>query len=679
MNAVSPRSEKRRQITPLMWATGGTLLLHAAFLLMVWLWPYQPVKPRETLLEVNLAKEKPKKIALQPTPVPTKPAKKVVVPPPTPKPRPTQVVVPRPTPKPRLAQKPKPVRKPRVAKAEIPTPVPTSAPPPTPVPRPTVAPTPIKQPTPVKEPTPRPTVPTPPKKLRPPKTASPTPVRPTTKANTNSNDTTRQAKKSKGKTPGSGAKPGSPSNSSSAPGRPSAPAGGGAPRRRLAFNDTPKGEEDDTRSHPDATSSSDQGHNSRGNNNETAGAEPGVELPRTHAQRGRRGPTDAPPSSAPTTSKDGTVVNVGPSTPTSSSGGSRQQATGLGNGDDDSGAINRGGLPGAEGTKNVGNAKMGRGDNEAAGTGVSGGTRGSGARGNGKRGRGGSRLAGDPFGGNGGNGGTGNGNGGATGNGIGNGPGSGGTRFTKRGGDGLGNGDGDTDGQFGRGTGPGKGDGQGEGDGGKAGRGSGTTSGHGGADNADDAGSGRSRSRRSGSGHREIEAEDQLGRGIWGGFQISFYQDKSRYPDDIDTSKIQGQPIDWPVFSKFVAKKKYDNLDFNWDENPPVPGVKPTFWSMKATGLIFVPKDDTYTFFLDELDDAGRLYLDDGDPIVNVWSVQKSTAASKGKFLTRGPHKIRIEYVQGPATKASIKLSWSSPSFPKEIVGIYKAPGEGDS
>ncbi len=39
---------------------------------------------------------------------------------------------------------------------------------------------------------------------------------------------------------------------------------------------------------------------------------------------------------------------------------------------------------------------------------------------------------------------------------------------------------------------------------------------------------------------------------------------------------------------------------------------------MRWTGKIFVPKDDVYEFFFDELDDAGRLILD-GKTVINVW------------------------------------------------------------
>lgn len=148
---------------------------------------------------------------------------------------------------------------------------------------------------------------------------------------------------------------------------------------------------------------------------------------------------------------------------------------------------------------------------------------------------------------------------------------------------------------------------------------------------------------------------------------------KSTHPDLPNATFQPGNPIDWRVFTRLAARKKLPNLDFDWGTTPPAPGMKFTYWSLKATGRIFVPKDDTYQFYFDELDDAGRLILD-GKTIIDVWEVQKSTPSSGKMFLNRGPHDIRIEYVQGPATAASIKLSWQSTSFSREIVGVYRKP-----
>jgi len=131
-----------------------------------------------------------------------------------------------------------------------------------------------------------------------------------------------------------------------------------------------------------------------------------------------------------------------------------------------------------------------------------------------------------------------------------------------------------------------------------------------------------------------------IGRGVFGKWTVKYFQDKSDHPDTLDATFAAGHEIDWPVFTNQIASVKEDKLDFKWGEKPPVEGMKNTYWSARMTGIIFVPKDDDYTFFFDELDDAGRLVLD-GKELFKVWKVQKSTPSNVEPVkLKRGEHKI---------------------------------------
>ncbi len=84
-------------------------------------------------------------------------------------------------------------------------------------------------------------------------------------------------------------------------------------------------------------------------------------------------------------------------------------------------------------------------------------------------------------------------------------------------------------------------------------------------------------------------------------------------------------------------------------------------------GYINIPKDGTYTFYL-ESNDGSVLYLDDYKFINNdgphgVYEKSASTALRKGK------HKIMVKYFQMRGGKA-LKVSWKGPGFEKrEIPG----------
>lgn len=174
---------------------------------------------------------------------------------------------------------------------------------------------------------------------------------------------------------------------------------------------------------------------------------------------------------------------------------------------------------------------------------------------------------------------------------------------------------------------------------------------------------------------RGREEGRDIGRGIWNpGLIGTYYQDPDR------GALLPGHKIDWPTLgapgSKLIRKHTSKTIDFNWGMDAPLPGLRGTYWSVKWTGRIFVPKTDDYRFYLEDVDDGGRLYLN-GKKIIDVWMVQISSPGSGTMRLEKGAHQITLEYVQGPATASSVRLMWESSSFPRELVGAY-IPAEED-
>ncbi|MDH7571051.1 MAG: PA14 domain-containing protein, partial [Armatimonadota bacterium] len=249
-------------------------------------------------------------------------------------------------------------------------------------------------------------------------------------------------------------------------------------------------------------------------------------------------------------------------------------------------------------------------------------------------------------------------------------------------------------GAAGRGVGPGSGAGTGAGDGNNPGPGAGNRGTGRDLPGAGGGGSGGSRApglAKAVPGLNPWE-EEVIGRGfypdgIWG----SYYDDPDETVDHTNPASYLGKPIPpGATFTRLVARRKDQRIDFNWNPNgqwgdlskllAPLPGINNVYWSVRWEGQIFVPKDDTYTFKFDPLDDGGRLYLRyrAGGPMVKVidaWRVSATRPETKPYFMKRGAYDIRVEYAQRPEFYAAITLQWKSSSFDWEVIGPYRPGG----
>lgn len=184
-----------------------------------------------------------------------------------------------------------------------------------------------------------------------------------------------------------------------------------------------------------------------------------------------------------------------------------------------------------------------------------------------------------------------------------------------------------------------------------------------------------------------------LTRGFIGdGLNAEYYDDPKKDPGDyivLGKRPAPGQRITWPTFSHLKVKRIDKQINFHWNSrepepeldpttpeaaefiknkmHKPAPGVGPTYFSVRWTAKFYVPEDDTYTFYLDDLDDGGRLWID-GKLVVESWLIQKIEAKSHPIHLEKGIHDLKVEYCQGPEWLNSIVLCWKARDFHKEVI-----------
>ncbi len=146
------------------------------------------------------------------------------------------------------------------------------------------------------------------------------------------------------------------------------------------------------------------------------------------------------------------------------------------------------------------------------------------------------------------------------------------------------------------------------------------------------------------------------------------------YYNDIPPAQYTlGGPINWNTFTTYANAGDVQAIDFTWGTTSPAPGVNGTFWSAIYSGTLLVPYSGSYTFYLDNLDDGGRIFISD-TLVLESWLVQGPHYYSATISLQAGQVPIRIEYAQGPAYEGSISVYWRSDSFAKELIKSAAPP-----
>jgi hypothetical protein len=141
------------------------------------------------------------------------------------------------------------------------------------------------------------------------------------------------------------------------------------------------------------------------------------------------------------------------------------------------------------------------------------------------------------------------------------------------------------------------------------------------------------------------------------------------YYNDVSHPYTLDAPISWPTFTSYITSVGNQTIDFHFIypfSTHPAPGVFDTFWSARWVGILNVPEAGNYTFYLNNLDDGGRLWVDhiaDSDtPVVtDGWQVHgPSTYQSLPVTLSAGPHNFRVDFAQGPAGESQLHVMWKS-------------------
>jgi hypothetical protein len=139
-------------------------------------------------------------------------------------------------------------------------------------------------------------------------------------------------------------------------------------------------------------------------------------------------------------------------------------------------------------------------------------------------------------------------------------------------------------------------------------------------------------------------------------------------------SGLRGEYYDASNFTTLRLTRTDPTVNFDWGGGSPDSSVGADTFSVRWTGQVQAQFSETYTFYTMS-DDGVRLWVN-GTQVVNNWTDHGPTENSGTIALVAGRWtEIKMEFYENGGG-AVAKLSWSSPSRPKEIVPASRlSPG----
>jgi CSLREA domain-containing protein len=144
---------------------------------------------------------------------------------------------------------------------------------------------------------------------------------------------------------------------------------------------------------------------------------------------------------------------------------------------------------------------------------------------------------------------------------------------------------------------------------------------------------------------------------------------------DIGAVEMVGTETGWGLTAAYYDNRDFTALkrirldaavNFDWFYGSPDPAIEGSTFSVRWTGQVIPRTNETYTFYTQN-DDGVRLWVNDR-LLIDDWQDHGLVEHAATIALQAGqPVTIRLDYYEnhGPAT---IKLLWSTPSQPKQII-----------
>ena len=128
---------------------------------------------------------------------------------------------------------------------------------------------------------------------------------------------------------------------------------------------------------------------------------------------------------------------------------------------------------------------------------------------------------------------------------------------------------------------------------------------------------------------------------------------------------LKGEYFDNSDLSNLKVTRIDPQVNFDWGLKPPDPSIGQDTFSVRWTGQVEARFSELYQFYT-FTDDGVRLWIN-GQLIINQWIDQKKENIGSITLLAGQRYNIQMEFYEA-AGGATARLSWSSPSQPKQII-----------
>jgi PA14 domain len=108
------------------------------------------------------------------------------------------------------------------------------------------------------------------------------------------------------------------------------------------------------------------------------------------------------------------------------------------------------------------------------------------------------------------------------------------------------------------------------------------------------------------------------------------------------------------------------SIDFDWEENPPIPGFEPNQYSVRWEGDLIPELSEAFVFEL-ETEDCVRVYLDEKVLLESVKGSQGDQVSAPVELKAGEKYHLRIELVDA-SDQAGARFFWSSTSISRSII-----------